>query len=241
MMHSLQSHCLMHVPFEGPGYIQNWLNEKNISIGFTRFYEEKWTLPDINEIDFLIVMGGPMGVYEEEKYSWMKAEKQFIRDAIDQGKIVLGICLGSQFIAEVLGAKVFPNHRKEIGWYDITSTGEITAKGLWSEIPPVNPVFHWHGDTFEIPAGSIQLYRSENCENQAFLYKDRVLGLQFHAEVTPELLRGMVEAGAEELVPGMSVQSASEILKKSEKTEEVNSLMRLFLEIIFSQHSFHLY
>ena len=202
----------MHVPFEGLGCIENWINSQNHSVSYTRFYEH-YQLPLPQEIDWLIVMGGPMGVYDESIYPWLQEEKQFIRKMIDTGKTVIGICLGSQLIAEVLGAKVYPNKQKEIGWFDIEKTDNnlsITA-GIENRFP----VFHWHGDTFESPVESIRLFCSDVTNNQAFLYKEKVLGLQFHFEVTVESMKLMVENGQEELVKSDSIQTAEEILNQT--------------------------
>src|SRR2546428_2396131 len=111
-------HYFQHVPFEGLGCIEDWANRKSHVLSSTRFFE-KHTLSDLKTIDWLIVMGGPMGVYDESEYLWLKEEKEFIKKAIDANKVVIGICLGSQLIAEVLGAKVYKNKFTEIGWFPV--------------------------------------------------------------------------------------------------------------------------
>jgi len=174
---------IMHVPFEGLGCIEQWITKNNHSVTYIRLYE-KHELPDMNAIDWLIVMGGPMGVYDEAIYPWLSEEKTFIKQAIEAGKTVLGICLGSQLIAEVLGAKVYPNKQKEIGWFDVALSERAKTDSLFAGFEDKFPVFHWHGDTFDLPEGSKHLISSEVCKNQAFLYNDKVLGLQFHFEVT---------------------------------------------------------
>ena len=222
----------MHVPFEGLGCIENWINTHNHSVTFTRFYEN-YRLPDPEEIDCLIVMGGPMGVYDKAKYPWLQEEKQFIRKMIDSGKTLIGICLGSQLIAEVLGAKVYPNKQKEIGWFDIeqSDTDHPITAGFENRFP----VFHWHGDTFDLPVGSHRLFRSDATENQAFLYKENVLGLQFHFEIIPDLLQLMLENGQEELQKSNSVQSADEILNQTAFIEANNLKMYQILDYLLGK------
>jgi len=114
-------------------------------VAYTRFYEAH-QLPGIDDIDWLIVMGGPMGVYDESFYPWLVEEKAFIKQAIEHNKTVLGICLGSQLIAEVLGAKVYPNKQKEIGWFDITLSETAARHPLFENFENQFPVFHWHGN-----------------------------------------------------------------------------------------------
>jgi GMP synthase-like glutamine amidotransferase len=219
----------MHVPFEGLGCIERWITKNNHTVSFTRFYEDD-KLPDIDIIDWLIVMGGPMGVYDEAVYPWLAEEKAFIKKAIEAEKKVLGICLGSQLIAEVLGAKVYPNKQKEIGWFDVTLSEKANAASLFDGFENKFPVFHWHGDTFDLPEGSKNLLSSEVCKNQAYLFNDKVLGLQFHFEVTEETLQGMVEHGASELVESKTIQSADQILSTTEYIAANNQRMHQILD-----------
>ena len=228
-MKKLSIHTFMHVPFEGLGCIEQWIIREKHSLGYTHFYED-YLLPDMDSIDWLIVMGGPMSVYDEAGYPWLAEEKAFIRKAIEQGKTVLGICLGSQLIAEVLGAKVYPNHLKEIGWLDITLSEKALELPLFENFDKQFPVFHWHGDTYEIPEGSIRLISSVNCINQAFLFRDNVLGLQFHFEVTGLTLKSMVDHGMEELAESTTIQSAEVILAETRYIEENNRKMFQLLD-----------
>ena len=224
-MKKLSIHCLTHVPFEGPGCIEQWITKNNHSLSFTHFYEDD-RLPDITTIDWLIVMGGPMGVCDELQYPWLPEEKIFIRKAIEQGKTVIGICLGSQLIAEVLGAKVYPNKQKEIGWYDVRLSETAKELELFKNFEEHFPVFHWHGDTFDLLAGSKHLISSEVCRNQAFLFNEKVLGLQFHFEVTERTLTSMVEHGKEELIEDRTIQPAARILE--ETTVIGNNNLRMY-------------
>jgi len=232
-MSQLSVHTFMHVPFEGLGCMEQWIKSNNHVTGYTRFYED-YRLPEVEDIDWLIVMGGPMSVYDEARYPWLAEEKAFIRKAIDSGKTVLGICLGSQLIAEVLGAKVYPNHCKEIGWFDVDLTETASMLSLFAGFEKQFPVFHWHGDTFDIPAGSRLLVSSSLTPNQAFLYGDKVLGLQFHLEVTTVSLQSMVEHGIEELAPDNTIQSAESILSEKRYMADNNQKMFQLLDYMFN-------
>ena len=221
----------MHVPFEGLGCMEEWISKQNHQLSYTKLYESA-TFPDINEIDWLIVMGGPMGVYDEAIYDWLAAEKTYIRKAIEKGKVVLGICLGSQLIAEVLGAKVYPNTQKEIGWFDLKLTDDGKTNKLVSGFEACFPVFHWHGDTFDLPAGSQRLFYSDVTPNQAFIYNEKVLGLQFHFEVTKQSMSAMVQHGADELIPAATIQSADEILAETSYIASNNAKMFSILDAL---------
>lgn len=231
MVSGISIHTFMHVPFERLGCIEPWIIEKGHSITFTRFYEE-YTLPNPDEIDWLIVMGGPMGVYDNVQYPWLNEEKEFIKQVILKGKTVLGICLGSQLIASALGAKVYPNKQKEIGWYNLNLTEQGRNHPLFIRFETEFPVFHWHGDTFDLPAGSVHLASSNVCRNQAFLFNDKVLGLQFHFEVTSESLNEMIENGRNELMESETIQQAEQIRKQTGFIETNNGKMFRILDYL---------
>jgi GMP synthase-like glutamine amidotransferase len=221
-MKSLRIHYLQHVPFEGLGCIENWVLEKGYKLSCTKFFEGD-PLPNHSTYDWLIILGGSMGVYDEKKYNWLVAEKNFIKNAIQQDKKILGICLGSQLIASALGANVYPNNEKEIGWFPIRLS-EMAANPL-QETTTNFSVFHWHGDTFDLPKNTINLASSEGCINQAFVYNDNVIGLQFHLEVTKKLLNQMLIFGNEELIEGKYIQSAEMVLDKTSLIGENNKRM----------------
>jgi GMP synthase-like glutamine amidotransferase len=227
----MRIHILQHESYESPGYIEDWIKEKNYILTFTRFYESG-ILPEMNEFDWLIIMGGPMGVYDEEKYGWLKIEKIFIKGAIDAGKVVLGICLGSQLIAAVLGAKVYPNKHREIGWLNIKLTKNTKDNFLFSSFQDHIKVFQWHSDTFDLPAGAIRLAESEACKNQAFVVNDKVIALQFHFEVTESSLHEMVAWGINELVQDEYVQTGEEILRQKNLIHTNNKMMDALLNKI---------
>lgn len=207
----MKIHILQHISFETAGMIIDWANQHHHSISYTYLYEDKITYPKIEDFDMLVIMGGTMGVYEEEIFEWLKAEKQFIKTAIAANKIVLGICLGSQLLAEVLGAKVYKNHTKEIGFFPITKTQAGIEDSFFAHIPQNWLVFHWHGDTFDLPEGATHLFASPVCKHQAFR-KEKCVGLQFHPEIDKILLNAMVEFEKHELISADYVQSEQEIL-----------------------------
>lgn len=209
-MSKLHIHYFQHVSFENPGYIQDWAEANGHTQSFTRFYEEQ-ALPELHNVDWLIVMGGPMGVYENDKYPWLGAEKDFIRSCIEAGKTVIGICLGSQLIAAALGEEVYPNKQKEIGWFDVQLTEAGKSSYLFDGFPGHFTVLHWHGDTFNLPQKAVLLAESAACKNQAFLYGNSVLGLQFHFEATTDTLPSMIEHCRQDLIRAPYVQEEQEL------------------------------
>jgi GMP synthase (glutamine-hydrolysing) len=221
----MRIHSLQHVSFEGPAGIEHWATSRGHSLTATKFYEND-ELPDLGSLDWLILMGGPMSVYDDDKYPWLVQEKLFIQGAIESGKTVIGICLGAQLIADVLGAKVCCGKYKEIGWFPIQLTQEAKQSAVFGFLPERMTVFHWHGDTFSLPAGAKHLAWSDGCENQAFLYNDSVLGLQFHLEVTEESVRQIVQNSANEVVQAKYVQGAEEMLAtRSDTFHRINDAM----------------
>jgi GMP synthase-like glutamine amidotransferase len=223
-MKKLRIHYLQHVPHEGLGSIEDWINSSIHSLTSTMLFEEG-KLPDLSEIDWLIVMGGTMSVNDEKEYPWLADEKKFIRKAIDSGKIILGICLGAQLVSASLGARVYKNMEKEIGWYDIELTADALSGGLFNDFGSRFKVFHWHGDTFDLPENATLLASSEACKNQAFIYKDKVLALQFHMEPTWHSLYDMIESGKMDFTPGAYVQSEAQVMNSTQLLEANRKIM----------------
>jgi len=207
----MRVHCLQHVPFEGLGSLAGAFAERGDRVTTTHLYREALDA-DPDALDLLVVMGGPMGIADETEHPWLAAEKRFIAQVIDNGARVLGVCLGAQLIAGVLNAPVTRNPQPEIGWFPIEKRPEASASAIGRALPVRLTAFHWHGDRFAIPAGAIPLYRSAACENQGFVYRERVVGLQFHLETTPASAAALVRHCADELRPGPYIQSAREIL-----------------------------
>jgi len=255
----MRLHWLQHVPFEGLGCIEPWLIENDHEISCTRLWADE-KVPDIGlpseaarpskpwrsrlakegKVDGLIVMGGPMSIADDDKYPWLAAEKAFIKEIIDQDKPVLGICLGAQLIADVLGAEVRPAKNKEIGIFPVFGNENLKPDAVGSNVwnfPEGFLAFHWHGDTFGIPNGATHLASSEACENQAFVYNNKVLALQFHLETTEESLLALYENCSDEIGEGPFIQSLEKAtalrLAEGDLLRTCNDQMRGLLKQLF--------
>jgi GMP synthase (glutamine-hydrolysing) len=184
--------CIQHVPFEGPGHIAAWAAERGHAFRVIRAYEGE-ALPETGSFDLLVVMGGPMSVHDEAEYAWLRPEKALIAECLQRKKFVLGVCLGSQLLAEVLGTPVYRNRVKEIGWFPV----QIRSEGL----PATLDVLHWHGETYDLPPGCTHLAESEGCAIQAFEHPS-ALGLQFHLEATAEGITSLIRNCGNEIGNG---------------------------------------
>ena len=204
-------HYFQHVSFESLGSIKYWVNSHGHRLTRTRFYAGD-KLPMLESLDWLIILGGPMGIFDYHNYPWLLDEKKFIEKTINAGKTVLGICLGAQLVADVLGAKISKNHYKEIGWYPIQMTKESFTQKPFNAFPYQLNVFHWHGDTFDIPKNAIHLARSTACENQAYIYDKNIIGLQFHIEIMEENARQIIANCGHELVDEPYIQSSEAMI-----------------------------
>lgn len=230
----MRLHFIQHVAFEDPAHILEWASLRGVSVTSTLLFANQ-SLPHLDDFDFLVVMGGPMSVHDEEVFPWLVAEKQFIKKAIDNGKKVLGICLGAQLIAEVLGGTVSQNTCVEIGWYPVEFHQhdlQALTNGL-QKFPPSLVCFHWHGETFSYPEKSIPIGSSAACSNQGFVYKDYVVAFQFHIETSPESLRVMLEDCEQDLVAGPYVQTAVEMQKMAIHIPALKKTLFDFLDLFF--------
>jgi GMP synthase-like glutamine amidotransferase len=207
----MRIHCLQHVPFEGPAAIADWAAAGGHSLRTTHVYRGE-DLPPLDGFERLVVMGGPMGVHDAAEHPWLTAEKAFLRQVVDGGKSIVGICLGAQLLAEVLHARVYRGPQKEIGWFSVDLTEAAHRSRVFGGLPKRLEVFHWHGDTFDLPPGACHLASSKACAHQAFLYAGRVLGLQFHLESTPQSVRAIIDHCAGEIVPAPYVQTSEQML-----------------------------
>lgn len=225
----MRAHYLQHVEFESPGSILKTLESLDTEITSTRLHAGE-ALPDAGAFDLLVVMGGPMSVNDEWAFPWLVQEKRLVAEAIEAGRRVLGVCLGAQMIASALGCRVYPNALPEIGWFPVRVTSAGESLGLRPQT-----VFHWHGETFDLPDGATLLASSDGCINQAFAIGSRVLALQYHLEVTPSDVRNMIDHGRHELVPSRFVQTDAEILgtppgRYTDTNAVIDTLIRQILQ-----------
>ena len=226
----MRLHVLQHVPFEGLGHIDSWIHHRGHRLTLSRLYEGA-KLPDPEAFDRLVILGGPMNIHEEAAYPWLVEEKALIKAALAAGKSAVGICLGAQLLADGLGSRVYAGSHREIGWFPVrlTAAGQRTA--LTEGLPAVTTVFHWHGDTFDLPPGAVHLFASEACANQAFLLDNRILGLQFHLESTPETVQQLLTHCRDELIPGPFIQGVAQIADTvPERFARINNLLETLLD-----------
>jgi len=226
----MRAHFLQHVPFEGLGSIEVWLEKAGYEITSTQLYVFA-EFPKPEAIDLLIIMGGPMSVNDEDQYPWLAAEKTYIRSVIKAGIPTLGVCLGAQLIASSLGSKVYPNHIKEIGWFPIHPS-RASDEAVFQFPEEIN-VFHWHGETFDLPPGAVRIASSCACSNQAFQVGSNTIGLQFHLETTEDSAQSIMINCKDELAEGEYIQTEAEILSAPIKQyEAINRLMESVLEFV---------
>jgi GMP synthase (glutamine-hydrolysing) len=179
---------LRHVAHESAGTLENVLAEMGLDFHYIDLFERAPDRLELADVPGLVILGGPMNVDDVEKYPYLASEVEWIRQALTAGLPTLGICLGAQLLAKALGAKVYPNRVKEIGWYRIDLTPYADRDPLFKDGGKRITVFHWHGDTFDMPRGAVRLAQGPHCRNQAFRYGRSAYGLQFHIEMTAELI-----------------------------------------------------
>jgi GMP synthase (glutamine-hydrolysing) len=215
--------------FEDLACIEPILIKRGHSLSSTQLYLSQ-PLPRIEDFDWLIVLGGPMAVEDENQYPWLKTEKIFIRKVINASKPVFGICLGAQIIAHVMGAKVYKNAYREIGWYPITCSPEANDTVFRDILTDKLEVFHWHEDMFEIPQGAVHLASSQACPNQGFIFDNHIIGIQFHLECTLDSARALINNCRDALDASPFVQSEAQILSDKSKFDRVNDVLYLLIE-----------
>lgn len=238
----MRVHWLQHVPFEGLGSIEAWLQAGDHEVSCTRMHEplqKNNVLPDPDDIDLLIIMGGPMSIHDHGHYPWLIEEKAFIQRVMMTGatgrrRKVLGICLGAQLIADELLARVHGNPEKEIGWHDVHMRPLALSQVAFSGFPDNFAAFHWHGETFSLPDDAVLAASSSACEHQAFVYDQRIVGLQFHLETTRESAQLLIDHCEDELVDAPYVQQSRAMLSDDSRFDNINSLMGQLLDNLSS-------
>lgn len=218
---SLRIACIQHDDGEGPGAVAAWAAERGHTLSAVRF-DAGDAAPPLDSFDLLVVLGGGMNVGETERHPWLADEKRFLHAALDAARPILGICLGSQLLADALGAAVRRNGALEVGWHAVTKTVEGAASPFLAGWVDEAPLFHWHGQTWDVPRGAVHLAGSAACANQAFSWGDRVVGLQFHPEMTRGIAAWICAAAPEDLAPAPHVQPADEILRDETRFAAAN-------------------
>lgn len=225
----MKIHVLQHSSINTLGTIEEYAKTKNHRLESTRFYETK-APPELDSFDLLIIMGGPMGIYDYEENPWLRDEKAFIKQAVEAGKPILGICLGAQLLADVLGARVYENRHMEMGWFPVRAVRDENKPEFLKGLPDKITVFHWHSRTFDLPAGAVHLFESEGCKNQGFIYNGRVVALQFHPEVNEERIQSLIKRFGDGMVNGPFVQKKQEMLGQQEYLAGTKEFMFLILD-----------
>lgn len=190
---------LQHAGCEAPGLIAGAIERKGVEIKTVRGFAGEAVPVETGAAAGLVIMGGPMGVYETDRFPFLRQELRLIESALREEKPVLGVCLGSQLLASAVGAEVKKGKQKEIGWHEVRLTDEAASDPLMRGLKREFTAWHWHGDVYGLPAGCVRLASSELTPNQAIRYGSNAYGFLFHMEITPEILSGMVETFADEL------------------------------------------
>ena len=224
-------HILQHAAHEGPAALATWAAERNFSIS-TSLLGSGTALPATDKFDWLVVLGGPMSVHDDLLYPGLIAEKNLIRLAMQEQKVVIGICLGAQLIAHVTGAKVGPNAWPEIGFFPVRFNESAKNDPVFRFFPKQLTTFHWHGDIFDLPENAVIMAASEITPCQAFRLNNTVFGLQFHPECNGEAIAAMLEQGKAELKPSQYVQSEQEVLGLLHHTKLNNKILFEMLDKI---------
>ncbi len=229
----MRLHCVQHVPFEGPAAIADWCAARgHVLVGVHPYRGDAF--PPIESVEGLIVMGGPMSANDDAKLTWLADEKRLVERALRAGRPVLGVCLGAQILASVLGARVYRAREREIGWWPLRVRPEARETGPLSSWPDTLVPLHWHGETFDLPAGAVHLAETDAVPHQAFSH-GRALGLQFHVEATPGSVAEITAACAHEIGSGRFEQPASGIRAQSECCAALRPLLFAALGELFRQ------
>ncbi len=230
-------HCLQHMPDEGPGYAAEWLVAHGHTLSFTQLFEPTSIFPALAEFDGLLILGGAMSVYSEENFPWLRSEKTFLQETLLAGKITLAICLGAQLLAQALGGEVRPNPEPEIGFWTVRFSAKALTHPLLRGWPEKATVLHWHFDTFTVPPGALRVGMSAGCAAQGFVWGDGVIGLQFHPEMTEEMVEQLMQFEAHETAEEQEfVQTAAQIRSKLKSVWKGRKLIETLLENMIALH-----
>jgi GMP synthase (glutamine-hydrolysing) len=226
----MRIHCLIHAPFETPAAIETWAAARGHHITCSHTFNGEKLPPNLDNIDFLILMGGPQSACELDKYPYLKDEIEFTKQAIEENKLVLGICLGAQLIGDALGAPTQRSPNKEIGVYPVTVLKSGLKDPFFSQLYPQFDALHWHSDMPGITDEMVLLAESAGCPHQAFRYGDRVYGFQFHLELTIEIINDLISHCPLDLTPGKYVCTDDEL--RHENYNVINQRLYAFLDMM---------
>ena len=218
--------CFKHVPFEGPAAVTDWAQARGHKLDCVEVYAGE-PIPAPREFDLLFVMGGPMNIYEESKFPWLREEQKAIHRAIEEGKGLVGVCLGAQLIADQLGGPVTRAEKAEIGWFPVKRAKDCPAE---LPLPEELVAYHWHGDRLAIPPGARHILQSAGCLEQGFLFESRILGLQCHLETNPAALAALIDACRSEITNGPCIQSAARM--QAEPLQTYTSMHAVLFELL---------
>lgn len=227
----MRIHVIQHAEFEGPAYINEWACDNKSTLTFTKIFKNR-KLPSMEEFDLLLIMGGSMSANDIDKYDWLSYELNFIKDVIEEGKPILGICLGAQLIARSLGSKVYQSKSPEIGWFPILFEKKDLPTEFKKCIPDYMTTFHWHGETFDIPKNSKGFAHSADTPNQGFIYSDRVIALQFHTEVSEESVQEFINNLGSDIHESRYIQPEQKIIEGMSHIPENNRVVANILSYL---------
>lgn len=225
------------MPDEGPGYAAEWLATHGHSLTYTRLYKPEPVFPAVAEFDGLLILGGAMSVHDEGAFPWLASEKAFLQEVLRAGKITLAICLGAQLVALALGGEVRPNPEPEIGYWTVRFSAKALTHPLLRSWPDKATVLHWHSDTFTVPPGALRVGMSAGCAAQGFVWGDGIVGLQFHPEMTEEMVAALIEAEGHETADEQEfVQTSAQIRAKLKSGWKGRKLLEQLLANMVALH-----
>lgn len=218
---------LQHVPFEGLGAIEAWAKDRSVALTAVRLWQGD-PLPDLDALDGVIVLGGPMSVNDTDGHPWLVSEIDWVSRALNQERPTLGICLGAQIMARALGKPVYSLGQPEIGWFEVSGIPDRVFS-----MPKRFHAFHWHGETFDLPDDARVLAATEPCPHQAFAIDWHALGLQFHLEMTADGAKRLAANCPQDLAPGRWVQPAQEQIANSSHFQQAHGMLHDLLDQLF--------
>lgn len=227
--------CVQHSETVKPGNLAAWAHERGVGLQVVHPYAGE-PLPRAADVTDMVILGGAMNVDHEDEHPWLADEKALLRRLVRRRDMrLLGICLGSQLLAEALGARVYCSDQHEIGWWPVRLTDDGRASTTFGALPPELTTFHWHGCTFDIPAGATRVAHSDGCANQAFEYEGRVFGVQFHPEFSLELVHELVAADSEPVPHGSFVQAPHDFLGRVAQFSRARGYLDALLDRVFAR------